>query len=198
MKLFDRFRKQKENVQAPPETKVQETPEEKVPETPKQEETPSEEFLNDVTYISSIKHISDVWQQYDVLLAARGYGWAYMLSTADYLASADLENISEVESGQMNSPAINLTEAFRKNGGKVTGIPELAEEQGVLSIAGLSKALHSPVKIVWFNQTKLLRLFTLTDNVPLIEKYAETVIRRTFGTKDAMKRGRPIPGQPGR
>lgn len=190
MKLFWKSRKQKGNEQSVPEINTRVIPE--------KEEIPSEEYLDDVTYISNIKHISGAWQQYDVLMAARGYGWAYMLSSADYLAEADLDNISEVESGNMNSPGMNMTEAFTKNGGKVSGIPGLEEEKGFLSIAGISKTLHSPLKIVWFNQTKLLRLFTLTDNVPLIERYAETVIRRTFGTKDAMKRGKPVPNTPDR
>ena len=64
---------------------------------------------------------------------------------------------------------------------------------GILSIAGISKTLKAPMKIVWINQTKVLRFFTSVDNDLLIKKYVETVIRRTFGTENAMKLGKPIP-----
>ena len=57
----------------------------------------NEEYIDDVTFIRDIKHIqSGPWHQYDVLLAAQGYGWDYMISSADYMAAADLENISQV------------------------------------------------------------------------------------------------------
>ena len=64
---------------------------------------------------------------------------------------------------------------------------------GILSVAGIIQTLKVPMKIVWFNQTRILRFFTLIDDELLIKKYVETVIRRTFGTKDAMKLGKPIP-----
>ena len=63
----------------------------------------------------------------------------------------------------------------------------LKEECGMLSIAGHSRTLNDSVKIVWYNQTRVLRLFTHINDETLIKKYVETVIRRTFGTKDAMK-----------
>ena len=66
---------------------------------------------------------------------------------------------------------------------------------GFLSIAGFSKTLKAPTKIVWMNQTRVLRLFTLVDNDLLIKKYVETVVRRTFGTENAMKLGKPIPNE---
>ena len=47
--------------------------------------------------------------------------------------------------------------------------------------------------IVWYNQTSSLRVFTHIDDKVLITKYVETLIRRSFGTKDAMKLANPIP-----
>lgn len=35
------------------------------------------------------------WEQYDVLLAARGYGWDMILDWADYMVQEDVENISK-------------------------------------------------------------------------------------------------------
>ena len=63
----------------------------------------------------------------------------------------------------------------------------------MLSVAGMSKALKAPMKIVWINQTQVLRFFTLSDDELMLKKYIETMVRRTFGTEDAMKLGKPIP-----
>ena len=63
----------------------------------------------------------------------------------------------------------------------------------LLAIGGISRTLMMPVKIVWFNQTRVLRFFTPVDDEILLTKYIETVIRRTFGTKDAMKLAKPVP-----
>ena len=73
-------------------------------------------------------------------------------------------------------------------------MPELKTERGQLAIGGMSRVLgFCPVKIVWFNQTKIFRIFTIPDNDELMLRYAETVIRRTFGTPDAMKKAKPVP-----
>ena len=60
-------------------------------------------------------------------------------------------------------------------------------------IAGMSEKLCAPLKIVWFNQTRTLRFFTHVDDELLLRKYVETVIRRTFNTKDEMKPALDIP-----
>jgi len=49
--------------------------------------------------------------------------------------------------------------------------------------------------VVWFNQTRVLRFFTTIDDDTLMTKYIETVIRRTFGTEDAMKLAQPVPAE---
>ena len=164
---------------------------------PDQAKKPEQDgFLDDVTYIKEIKQTqSGPWHQYDVLLASRGYGWEYMLSSADYMAKADLEGISEVQTGDLGLTAVDVTEAFTKGGCRCAAVPELKAERGMLSVAGMSKALRATAKLIWFNQTRVLRLFTVLDDAALVEKYFETVIRRTFGTKDAMKRGKPIPSK---
>ena len=99
--------------------------------------------------------------------------------------------------GGASSPAgiqeKDITESYNNSNGKCAETQELKTEMGVLSIAGISKTLKAPMKIVWFNQTRVLRFFTTVDNDLLIKKYVETVIRRTFGTENAMKLGKPIP-----
>ena len=152
------------------------------------------EMLNDITFIRDMKHVvCGAWQQYDVLLEARGYGWDMMLQWADYMASADLTNIQQVTTGEViGAPETECTEAYHRHGTCVA-TPDLTRERGVLTMAGVSRALGAPVKIVWVNQTRTLRLFTLVIDEGLMRRYIETVIRRTFGTPDAMKLAKPIP-----
>lgn len=151
-------------------------------------------YLDDITFIQDMKHItSGPWQQYDVLLAARGYGWDMMKDWADYMAEADLEHISQVTTGTLGVQTKDITESYSNNGSKCKCTAELNTEMGMLSVAGMSKTLKAPMKIVWINQTQVLRFFTLLDDELMLKKYIETMIRRTFGTEDAMKLGKPIP-----
>ena len=154
----------------------------------------AEEILDDVSFIQDMKHIRGPWQQYDVLLAARGYGWNMMVDWAAYLESADLDGISTITSAEM----IKMTETersdrYRKTQRGIKKFDALKEERGVLAIGGISRVLKAPMKIVWFNQTRVLRFFTPIDDEELLTKYVETVIRRSFGTKDAMKKAKPVP-----
>ena len=152
----------------------------------------NEEYIDDVTYIRDIKHIPSVpWHQYDVLLSAQGYGWDYIIDWANYMATTDLEQISQVTVSSADKSA-DITESYIKSNGKFSETEELKNEEASLSVAGISKTLKAPMKIVWFNQTQVLRFFTIVDDETLIKKYIETVIRRTFGTNDAMKLAKPI------
>lgn len=157
--------------------------------------TSAGEVLDDITYIRDIKHTrTKAWHQYDVLLEARGYGWDMMIYWADYMSQADLEHISQVTiSPIVGVEEKDITKSYLKHGSKCSQTPELTTELGVLSVAGTSKALKAPMKIVWINQTRILRFFTLVDDELLMTKYAETVIRRTFGTENEMKLAKPIP-----
>ena len=152
------------------------------------------EYLDDITFIREMKHIAaNPWHQYDVLLEARGYGWDMMKLWADYMAEADLEHISQVTAGPLGAQEKDITASYSSNGGKCKDTPELNVEMGMLSVAGMSKTLKAPMKIVWMNQTRVLRFFTLADDELMVRKYVETMIRRTFGTENAMKLGKPIP-----
>ena len=162
--------------------------------TTKAAEIPASEYLDDITFIREIKHITaGPWHQYDVLLAARGYGWDMMKDWADDMSDADLEHISQVTTGSLGVQEKDITKSYTDNGGKCKNTPELNLEMGILSVAGMSKTLRAPMKIVWINQTQVLRFFTLVEDELLIKKYVETTIRRTFGTDNAMKLGKPIP-----
>ena len=152
-----------------------------------------DDMIEEVSYIQEMKHIQGSWQQYDFLLAARPYGWMTMIDWAAYMETSDLDNISTLTVAEMaNMPETELIDEYRSSGVSLAEFDRLSDEAGMLAIGGISRTLRMPVKIVWFNQTRVMRIFTLSEDETLLRKYAETVIRRTFGTKDAMKLARPV------
>ena len=150
-----------------------------------------DEYLDDLSFVKDMKKtINGAWAQYDILIDARMYGWKTMIDWADYMVRNDLDNIDEITTGSMASTS-NICDEFKEYG-SIKDLPSLKNETGVLSVAGFSKTLGNiPMKIVWFNQTRTLRLFTVTGKEDLIRRYAETMIRRTFGKPEQMKPGRP-------
>lgn len=159
----------------------------------------TEPMIDDISYIQEIKHLSGkvgfiLWQQYDVLLASQKYGWETMVDYVAYLETADIKNIDSITVGDLSDEqSTELVHVYNQSKVGLKNFDKLAEERGVLSIAGYSRTLKDSVKMVWFNQTRVLRLFTHIDDETLITKYVETVIRRTFGTDDAMKLAKPVP-----
>lgn len=164
--------------------------------------------LDDDSYIQEMQHQSGkvglvVWQQYDILLAAQHYGWETMVDWAAYMETADFDSIEsltivqhiseDAESTEQWTPfETELAHVYNQNKVGLKNFERLNEEQARLSIYGHSRTLNSPVKIVWFNQTRALRVFTQINDETLITRYVETAIRRSFGTPDAMKLAKPI------
>ena len=159
----------------------------------------AEPMIDDISYIQEIKHLSGrvglvLWQQYDILLATKIYGWETMVDYVAYLEDADIDNVESITVADMpNEPSTELVHVYNQSKVGLKKFDKLAEERGMLSIAGYSRTLKESVKIVWFNQTRVLRVFTILDDETLITKYVETVIRRTFGTDDAMRLAKPVP-----
>ena len=157
----------------------------------------TETMLDDTSYIQEMKHLSGkvgfvLWQQYDVQLAARPYCWETMVDWANYMETADFDILDSLKIGAPGENDLELAHVYNQNKVGLKNFERLKEEQGSLSIAGHSRTLNDSVKIVWFNQTRVLRVFTHINDETLITKYAETVIRRSFGTKDAMKLAKPV------
>ena len=151
--------------------------------------------IDDISFIKDIHHAtSGPWHQYDILLDSRGYGWEFMVDHAAYMAAADLDSISTVTvSENAGAPERELIDAFRpfhEGGGTLKTFDALQPEHGALAIGGISRTLGAPVKFVWLNQTRVMRLFTVFRDDEKIIRYFETVIRRTFNTPDAMKLAR--------
>ena len=156
-------------------------------------------MLDDISYIQEIQHLSGqigfvLWQQYDILLAARPYFWEAIVDYAAYMESADLNNIDSLTiTEKPGDSAIELAHVYNQAKGGLKNFDRLTAEKASLGIAGHSRTLNEKVKIVWFNQTRVLRLFTPLNDETLITRYAETLIRRTFGTEDTMKLAKPVP-----
>lgn len=89
---------------------------------------PTDEYLDDMTFIRDIKHIqAGSWHQYDVLLAARGYGWDIMIDWADYMSVSDLEHISQVTTGYMGTQEKDITESYNKSNRKCAETQEMLD-----------------------------------------------------------------------
>lgn len=151
------------------------------------------DMLDDMSYIADLKHFEGPWNQYDFLLASQGYGWDYILDSAEYMINAELEHIGTVSvSKVLGANEVELIDELNSAGGSIKKMKSLAEEAGALGIGGMSKIVGGPVKIVWINQTRVIRIFTPANDEDLLTRYAESVIRRNFGTADAMKKGKPV------
>lgn len=112
----------------------------------------AESMLDDTSYIQEIKHQSGTvgvveWQQYDVLLAARPYGWETMVDYVAYLESADFDNIDSITIADMpGEPTTELAHVYNQSKVGLKNFDKLAEERGSLGIAGHSRALNESVK----------------------------------------------------
>ena len=159
----------------------------------------AETMLDDISYIQEIKHLyvnagNVMWQQYDILLAAQHYDWETIVDWAAYMESADINMIESIVVEDLaEARGTELAHVYNQNKVGLKNFEKLKEEKARLSIYGHSHTLNSSVQIVWFNQTRVLRVITHIDDEIYITKYVETLIRRTFGTKDAMKLAKPIP-----
>ena len=120
-----------------------------------------------------------------------------MVDFAAYLETADIDKIESITVADMtDESSTELVHVYNQSKVGLNKFDKLADERGMLSIAGHSRTLNDSVKIVWFNQTRVLRVFTHINDETLITKYVETLIRRTFGTDDAMKLAKPVPLSP--
>ena len=159
-------------------------------------EKTTEDRIDDVSYIHKMAKLpgdENTWPQYDILLLSQRYGWDYALDWADYMACTDLHNVTHAMMGGLDGEGYDISDSYISHGGRCATTPELQSEAAWMAIGGISEELNVPIKIVWLNQTKVLRFMTpLEDDWKLI-KYAETMARRTFGTADSMKPAKPIP-----
>ena len=117
----------------------------------------------------------------------------YAIDSAEYITKADLRDIGTVcVTFNLGAEATELVDEYRSCGESLKNMHSLKEGADI-GIGGVSQTIGAPVKIVWFNQTRILRIFSPVNDEVLFKKYFETLIRRTFGTADAMKLYQKVP-----
>ena len=135
--------------------------------------------------VQDIRHSNrGVWHQYDVLLATRGYGWTDMVDWAEYFRSTDLYRFSTLVTTE--TPGGRETEhkdEYQQHLGSLKALPSLAREQASLGIGGSSRMLGCPMKVVWFNQTRTLRLLTMESDQDRVRAFADALIQKRFGAQ---------------
>lgn len=115
-----------------------------------------------------------------------------MVDWAAYMETADIDNVESLTVNAPDAEETELAQEYNQNKVGLKNFDKLTQEMGSLSMAGHSRTLNDDVKIVWYNQTNVLRVFTHVNDETLMTKYVETVIRRTFGTPDAMRLAKPV------
>ena len=118
--------------------------------------------MND-TRIVEIKHIpAGEWHQYDIKLNFN-YGWGYMLKSAANLAVHDLLEVDSFAIADTNGNATELIEKLKAVNNDASKVAELQHESAALSLAGTSGELKLPTKVIWFNQTQVMRVFVIME-----------------------------------
>ena len=112
-----------------------------------------------------------------------------MVCGAQDMADADLKPMDTLTCTlTLHGGEEEFIDEYRESGGKIAEVPGILEEEwSSLAVGGRSRVLSALVKIVWFNQTRVLRIFSTAKDETLMMRYAETLLRRSFGTEDAMK-----------
>ena len=106
---------------------------------------------------------------------------------------SDLESISTVMTApNAAAPETEHIDEYHAEAGDITVMKSLKREPGVLSVGGHSRTLFKPVKSVWYNRTRRLVIYTPFKDEYRVNRYVEAMIRRTFGTDDAMKKAGPV------
>lgn len=119
------------------------------------------------------------WHQYDVLTDTV-YGWQTILDWADYMIKTDIADVQYVTAcASPNGEEIDYSLEYAFHEG-VKKVPQFAREQALLGVAGHSRSLHIPMKIVWLTNTKVIRFFIMTDDEKMIREYAAKTIKRSF------------------
>lgn len=148
-------------------------------------------YICDVKYKKSTKDYP--LHQYFITLTGH-YGWEYMLSTADYVLKADFLQLEQLYCGNLGGREIDMTGQYDSSLG-LYAVFDVRDEASWLSIAGASKRIGG-VRIVWYNQTRNMKIETMVPIRDIAVAYAETIVRRTFGTADELKLWPPEPGTP--
>ncbi len=152
-----------------------------------------EEMLDDTSFITAVLRERNHGMYTYTFRLTGGYGWDYMRDAVDHLFNCDIEQDSVRLSVGDVGTSTDITKGYLKS--KKTGQIPLAwsREHGYASIFGKSKSLKCFISVFFYNQTQILKLSFPLENEKIAVAYAETIIRRSFGTPDQLKLAKPIP-----
>ncbi|MCR4641815.1 MAG: hypothetical protein K5697_07285 [Lachnospiraceae bacterium] len=105
-----------------------------------------------------------------------GYGWDYILSSADFICMAELHDVGTIKTGSAGVDGNQLPELlpeFKAAGKKILETPVLKQEQGSLRIGGISGKLGTPLMIEFINQIPAFYLLCFEKDEKLIREFAE-------------------------
>lgn len=90
------------------------------------------------------------------------YGFTFMLDAMQAIIDTDFkDNLQHVSIAKVaGTEPINITDEVKNANNNLFNCKSLLEECGVFSIAGISQIMNCPFKIVLYNQTNAVRLFS--------------------------------------
>lgn len=134
-----------------------------------------------------MKHsVQKGWHRYDFLLTG-GYGWDYILNTAQYLMDSDLDVRMVEKTMSLGSKPVSIFNEV-KEAGSIKNCASALAEGSSFSIGGGSKELGCIVMISFTNQTSVLTVFTMAvDKSDVIENYVEKLIIHKFKKNNVNK-----------
>ena len=121
--------------------------------------------------------VNGAWTQCEAVIEGTIYDWDHILGSADYMIGKDLSSVLQVTIQSKGTQETNCLAEYKKCG-SIKAMPSLTEEKGLLSIAGRSKKLAQPTKIVWLNRKNTLRIFTTSPDDDAIRCYIKDMINR--------------------
>lgn len=171
---------EKTPLETAPETRKGEAEKASVSETSPVEEkaAPTENERKSVVVDIKEGERFGFFSRYELLLNG-AYGWGFMQDAVQWLIDHDLDDVRTFSASVMPGfGEIELIDELVNNEMKVLQCPTVQEEDfGVLSVGGESKTLNCRVKLVFFNQTRVMRIFCeLMPDMQRAREYVETVL----------------------
>ena len=110
---------------------------------------------------AQLKHveIKDGWKQFDYQWPHR-FGYEYMLKSAQWLITHDLQVQTLTTAEIAGAPEQEHIQELKACGNLSDCV---GKETGVLAVGGASKSAQCLLKVYWYNQTFVVRIFTLGD-----------------------------------
>lgn len=110
---------------------------------------------------AQLKHveIKDGWKQFDYQWPHR-FGYEYMLKSAQWLITHDLQVQTLTTAGIAGALEQEHIQDLQACGNLADCV---GRETGVLAVGGASKSAQCLLKVYWYNQTFVVRIFTLGD-----------------------------------